>query len=42
MDGIQILITTSGYLQQRCADRRQPDFSQLKMLVYDEADELFI
>jgi len=42
MDGIHILITTGGYLQQRCIDRRKPDFSAVKMVVYDEADELFI
>lgn len=39
----QILITVPGYLKNKLIDRkRMLDLSALKMIVYDEADELFI
>ena len=38
----QILITVPGYLKNKLNDRKFPiDLSQLKLIVYDEADELF-
>ncbi len=43
IDGAQILITTPGYIKTKCQERKQTvDFSALKTIVYDEADELFI
>lgn len=38
----QILITSPGYLKNKLAGRKPIDLSALKMIVYDEADELFI
>ena len=38
----QILVTVPGYLKNKLTGRKALDLSQLKMIVYDEADELFI
>jgi superfamily II DNA/RNA helicase len=39
----QILVTVPGYLKNRLAARQcNLDLSELKMIVYDEADELFV
>jgi superfamily II DNA/RNA helicase len=43
LEGAQILITTPGFVKSRIDNRSGPiDLSALKMVVYDEADELFI
>jgi len=43
LEGAQILITTPGFVKSRFDNRKSPiDLSALKMVVYDEADELFI
>ena len=43
IDKSQILITVPGYLKNKLTDRKKTlDLSSLKMVVYDEADELFI
>jgi superfamily II DNA/RNA helicase len=43
LEGAQILITTPGFVKSRVDARTGPiDLSALKMIVYDEADELFI
>jgi len=43
LEGAQILVTTPGFLKQRVNNRSGAlDLSALKMIVYDEADELFI
>lgn len=43
MDKAQILVTTPGFLKQRVTARSGAiDLSSLKLLVYDEADELFV
>jgi superfamily II DNA/RNA helicase len=42
VDTAQILITTPGALAKRCGGRKKIDLSALKIIVYDEADELFI
>lgn len=42
-DAGHILITVPGYLKNRLSARScNLDLSELKMMVYDEADELFI
>ena len=42
LSNAQILVTTPGQLKQRITARGNAiDLSSLKMLVYDEADELF-
>ena len=38
----QILITSPGYLKNKLAGRKPIDLTALKMVVYDEADELFL
>lgn len=43
LDSCQILITTPGFLKARIEARTGAlDLSSLQMIVYDEADELFI
>lgn len=45
MDGAQILITTPAYFKNKLESRRERDkldLAALKMLVFDEADELMI
>ena len=44
LEGAQILITTPGFVKSRFDNSRSGpiDLSALKMVVYDEADELFI
>jgi superfamily II DNA/RNA helicase len=43
LDGAQILITTPAYFKNKLEGRRDKlDLAQLKMLVFDEADELMI
>lgn len=43
LEGTHILITTPGFVKSRIDSRSGPiDLSALKMIVYDEADELFI
>jgi len=43
LEGAQILITTPGFVKSRIDNRSGPiDLSALKMVVYDEADELFL
>lgn len=42
-DSGHILITVPGYLKNRLSAKKcNLDLSALKMIVYDEADELFI
>ena len=42
IDSAQVLITVPGYLKNKLIDRKKSlDLSELKMIVYDEADELF-
>lgn len=43
IENAQILITVPGFLKNKLNDRKHSlDLSELKMVVYDEADELFI
>ena len=43
LEGAQILITTPGFVKSRIENRSGPiDLSALKMVIYDEADELFL
>ena len=43
LENVQILITVPGFLKNKMIDRKFTlDLSELKMVVYDEADELFI
>ena len=37
-----IMITVPGYLKNKLTGRKALDMSALKMIVYDEADELFL
>ena len=38
-----ILVTVPGYLKNKLAARKvELDLSELKMIIYDEADELFV
>ena len=37
-----ILVTVPGFLKNKLSGRKPLDLSALKMIVYDEADELFI
>ena len=43
IEGAQVLITVPGFLKNKLIERKKSlDLSELKMVVYDEADELFI
>ena len=43
IESAQILITAPGFLKNKLIDRKKTlDLTHLKMIVYDEADELFI
>jgi len=37
-----VLVTVPGYLKNKLSGRKPIDLSALKMIVYDEADELFL
>ena len=37
-----IMVTVPGYLKNKLSGRKALDMSALKMVVYDEADELFL
>ena len=38
----QILVTVPGYLKNKLQARQKIDLSEVKMVIYDEADELFV
>ena len=40
--GAHIVVTVPGWIEQRIAKRNPLDLKQLKMIVYDEADEIFL
>lgn len=37
-----ILVTVPGYLKNKLQARSKIDLSAVKMIIYDEADELFV
>lgn len=41
-DGGQIIVTTPAWVKNRISKRKPLNLSSLKMIVYDEADEIFI
>ena len=42
-NGEQIIVTTPGYIKTNNGNReRKLDFSELKMVIFDEADELLL
>lgn len=38
----QILVTVPGWLEKRITGRKKMNLSNLKMIVYDEADEIYL
>ena len=41
-DAAQIVVTVPKWVDNRISRRNPLDLSQLKMIIYDEADEIFI
>ena len=40
--GANIVVTVPGWIQNRLGGRESIDLSHLKLVVYDEADEIFL